>query len=67
MLVYGQFPVRRGIAKGGPARLVGIAFILLGGIELFIPKEHWMVFLLLELACVGIFYFMLDGEPPKKK
>jgi len=37
--------------------------MLLGGIELFIPEGYGLVFFGLEIVCLLIFYFMLDGEP----
>ena len=67
VLFSGQFPVRRGIAKGRSARLVGVALCLLGGIELMTPPGFGIGFFLLGISCLGVFYFMLDGEPLKRK
>lgn len=66
VLVYGQFPVKRGVATGKTARLVGIALVLLGGIEWFIPTGYGIVFFVLEIACLVTFYFLLDSDPDVK-
>lgn len=67
VLFSGQFPVRKGIAKGRQARLVGVALCLLGGIEMLLPAGFGLPFFILGILCLGAFYFMLDGEPLKPK
>lgn len=62
VLCYGQFPVRRGIAKGTSARLVGVVLGLLGLLEWAIPQSYSLVYFIVSIACIGVFYFMLDGE-----
>lgn len=66
VLCYGQFPVRRGIAKGMSARLVGAALALIGVLEWAIPQGYALAYFLVAFGCVSLFYFMLDGEEVKK-
>lgn len=63
--MYGQFPVRRGIATGKNARIIGLGMILMALLELFVPEDFGILYACFEAAYVAAVYFSVEGDSDK--